>query len=187
MVKNKLLIDIIHEKCKIKFLNMFVTSKERSLEVEFWPCSSISKCCKLFSYFIHDHHSCCSIILLFQIHEPLSILLQKIYLFLKDPQMEGFDFNNVTFKSLIGLSILQLQEEKWKLNLIHITSERNPSCTNTNLLHFCPCNEKSQFEIVNNLQKTTKESKLCAFTEIIPLLNKILTHLWLSMNIGRYI
>jgi hypothetical protein len=36
----------------------------------------------------------------------------KTYLFLKDPQMERFDFNNVTLKSLIGLSISQLQEEK---------------------------------------------------------------------------
>jgi hypothetical protein len=29
--------------------------------------------------------------------------------------MEGFDINNATFKSLIGLSISQLEEEKWKL------------------------------------------------------------------------
>jgi len=105
-------MDIIHEKCKIKFLNVFVTSKERSLEVGFQQCSSISKCCKLFSYFIHDHHSCCFIILVFQIHEPLSILFEKTYLFLKDPQMEGFDVNNVAFKSLTRLSILQLEEEK---------------------------------------------------------------------------
>jgi hypothetical protein len=65
------------------------------------------------NYFhIHDHHNCCSTILLFQIHEPLSILFEKIFLFLKDPQMEGFDINNVTFRSLIGPSISQLEEKK---------------------------------------------------------------------------
>lgn len=115
MVQKKLLMDTIHEKCKIKFLNVFVTSKERSLEVGFWQCSSISKCCKLFSYFIHDHHNCYSIILLFQIHEPLSILFENIYLFLKDPQMEGFDINNVRFKSLTRIFNFATRRREMKI------------------------------------------------------------------------
>lgn len=87
------------KKYKIKFLNVFVTSKERSLEVGFWQCSSISKCCKLFSYFIHDHHSC-SIILLFQIHEPLSILFFKNIFIFKGSTNGAFWFQQCDIKVL---------------------------------------------------------------------------------------
>jgi hypothetical protein len=45
------------------------------------------------------------------------LLLQKIYLFLKDPQMEGLDFNNVTFKSLIGFSNFTISRREMEIEI----------------------------------------------------------------------